>query len=158
MNVFWRCEPPLTPCFSRRCQRRPLLRIRDFADCPLHPFARHPGRQPTRVLSARRPRGFFLANQFPRCGRSRFEATRERSGCSASIYLSLPSRRQHQAAVLHFIPSVPSPAFAAVSYGCPLVYKSRCIRALLAGLAPTNNTRGALDGLAERPAVLDAPR
>ena len=45
-----------------------------------------------------------------------------------------------------------------VDYGCPLVYKSGWIRALSAGLAPTINTRGALGGLAERPAVLDAPR
>ena len=27
MNVFWRCEPPFTTCFSRRYQRRPLLRL-----------------------------------------------------------------------------------------------------------------------------------
>jgi len=32
MNVFWRCEPPITTCFSRRYQRRPLLRFRDSAD------------------------------------------------------------------------------------------------------------------------------
>ena len=43
------------------------------------------------------------------------------------------------------------------TYGCPLLSKSR-IRALSAGLAPTLNTRGALGGLAKRPAVLDAPR
>ena len=43
-------------------------------------------------------------------------------------------------------------------YGCPLVYKSGWIGSLSAGLAPTINTRGALGGLAERPAVLDAPR
>ena len=33
MSVFWRCEPPFTTCFSRRYQRRPLLRFRDSADC-----------------------------------------------------------------------------------------------------------------------------
>ena len=43
-------------------------------------------------------------------------------------------------------------------YGCPLVYKSGWIRAVSAGFEPTINTRGALGGLAERPAVLDAPR
>ena len=47
---------------------------------------------------------------------------------------------------------------SASRYGCPLVYKSGWIGALSAGLAPTINTRGALGGLAERPAVLDAPR
>jgi len=43
-------------------------------------------------------------------------------------------------------------------YGCPLVYKSGWIRAVSAGFEPTINTRGALGGLAECPAVLDAPR
>ena len=28
MHVFWRCEPPFTTRFSRRCQRQPLLRFR----------------------------------------------------------------------------------------------------------------------------------
>ena len=32
MNVFWRCDPPSQPCFSRRDQRPPLLRFRDSAD------------------------------------------------------------------------------------------------------------------------------
>ena len=31
--VFWRCEPPFTPCFSRRHQRPPLLRFRHSPDC-----------------------------------------------------------------------------------------------------------------------------
>ena len=46
-HVIWRCEPPLRTCFSRRYQRRPLLRFHDSAeDCHClrltthHPFPR----------------------------------------------------------------------------------------------------------------------
>ena len=61
----------------------------------------------------------------------------------------------------HFIVpavSVKRPMHNSRQYGCPLVYKNGWIRTVSAGFEPTINTRAALGGLAERPAVLDAPR